>query len=442
MARHVKIVSIWVLILNLALTPVNAVYMGESAIGDQKVLTLAANKDSRNQFCSMAMLTDRIIVTAAHCMAAESSAGGKLRFDTSQIWVTQPGVDMSVDAISTRVKVSKVVLIPGYENFWDPGTNDRRTQRDDISFLFLDAPLVKDYSIQIATPTEIAQLKNSGGVITHYGYGLQEENKIDQRPYKLDLKVINVNDNNLDANKTIFTQEDGRALCPGDSGGPWYSDFNGVKKIVAVTVAAGGCRGNLNPRSATLGTLIAPYLQFMNEQWDKFLVEEELARKSQEVEAAAKKKIADDLALRILNAKKDGTYMQDSSACHARGVQAALQLNGTNGWVDYMPVEGWAEASNCDASHPVQPWNILLVSKPTELRWRIWNPGYWEAFTKAFIQNPPKVNQDPSLNNMTPTPKPTHTPTAKTSIVCVKGKLIKKITAVKPICPKGYTLKR
>ena len=29
----------------------------------------------------------------------------------------------------------------------------------------------------------------------------------------------------------------------------------------------------------------------------------------------------------------------------------------------------------------------------------------------------------------------------KTTITCVKGKLIKKVTAVKPVCPKGYKKK-
>jgi membrane protein involved in colicin uptake len=30
----------------------------------------------------------------------------------------------------------------------------------------------------------------------------------------------------------------------------------------------------------------------------------------------------------------------------------------------------------------------------------------------------------------------------KTTITCVKGKLTKKVTAVKPVCPKGYTKKK
>jgi hypothetical protein len=47
----------------------------------------------------------------------------------------------------------------------------------------------------------------------------------------------------------------------------------------------------------------------------------------------------------------------------------------------------------------------------------------------------------------TPTPTPTATATPKpspkkTTITCVKGKSTKKVTAVKPVCPSGYKVKK
>jgi len=42
---------------------------------------------------------------------------------------------------------------------------------------------------------------------------------------------------------------------------------------------------------------------------------------------------------------------------------------------------------------------------------------------------PPRVSASPS------------TQAKKTTITCVKGKLTKKVTAVKPICPSGYKKK-
>ena len=402
----------------------------------------------------MSMLTERIVVTAGHCMAAEASAGGMLRFSTEQLWVTQPGADMASDDLATRVKVSKVVLIPGYENYWEPAKNDRRTQRDDIAFIFLDAPLKAGYTIPIATAAEISQLKNSGALITHFGYGLQEQNKADQKPYKLSLRVLPNADPYLDAGKTIFTQEDGRALCPGDSGGPWYADFNGVTKIVAVTVAAGGCRGNLDPRGWTLGTLIHPYLDFMKAEWEKFLLEESSLKTAREQAAAAKIKAEEDLKRVIDTAKKDGTYIQDKSGCHARGVQAVLQIQSATGWVDFKPIEGWVDNPGCSATHPVQPWNIIESQSAIELRWRIWNPGSWEAFTKPFFFSP--VSKAAPTPTLAPTPVATPTPTVsaetksvvtpkptpKSTITCVKGKSKKKVVGTKPKCPTGYKIQK
>jgi len=42
---------------------------------------------------------------------------------------------------------------------------------------------------------------------------------------------------------------------------------------------------------------------------------------------------------------------------------------------------------------------------------------------------------------VTPTPTPKPTVTKKSTITCVKGKLTKKVTAVKPVCPSGYKKK-
>ena len=456
MKRWVSASALISLLISVLISPhASSVYKGESASGDIKVLTLAISKGIRAQFCSMSMLTERIVVTAGHCMAADASSGGKLRFDTEQIWVTQPGAEMLVDDIGSRVKVAKVVLVPGYENYWDPAKRDRRTQRDDIAFIFLDQPLKSGYTIPIASASEVSQLKASGGLITHFGYGLQEENKINHSPYKLTLRALSDGDSYLDANKTIFTREDGRALCPGDSGGPWYADFNGVTKILAVTVAAGGCRGNLDPRGATLGTLIHPYLDLMKAEWEKFLLEEVSLKKSREEAAAAKMKAEEESKKLIESARANGTYIQDNSGCHVRGVQAVLQIKSTTGWTNHKAINGWAENPGCPPTHPVQPWNIIEREPLLELRWRIWNPGAWEAFSQPFFHFPiPRTVPTPSPSAtpfLTPSPTPSATPSQlistpspkpKATITCVKGKTKKKIVGIKPKCPSGYRIQK
>jgi len=54
-----------------------------------------------------------------------------------------------------------------------------------------------------------------------------------------------------------------------------------------------------------------------------------------------------------------------------------------------------------------------------------------------------KLSQDAPAPVATPTPAPIVAPVtpAKTTITCIKGKISKLITAVKPVCPMGYQKK-
>lgn len=77
-----------------------------------------------------------------------------------------------------------------------------------------------------------------------------------------------------------------------------------------------------------------------------------------------------------------------------------------------------------------------------------------EASEREKAKPTPTPTSSPSASpTPTPTPTPTITPipsstptvivtaapvTKKTTITCVKGKLVKKVTALKPVCPKGY----
>jgi hypothetical protein len=69
------------------------------------------------------------------------------------------------------------------------------------------------------------------------------------------------------------------------------------------------------------------------------------------------------------------------------------------------------------------------------------------GFTFSTPQIKVKLSQEVSvpapIASPTPTPSAVAKPAAakKTSITCVKGKTIKKIIAVNPLCPKGYKKK-
>ena len=74
--------------------------------------------------------------------------------------------------------------------------------------------------------------------------------------------------------------------------------------------------------------------------------------------------------------------------------------------------------------------------------------GWMTLSAKGFTFSSPVIRIKLSQKQVAPSPQPSTTPKAAvnaptkiTSITCVKGKLIKKISGSKPVCPKGYKKK-
>lgn len=406
--------------------PAQAIYGGSEVTGTPYVLTLLTNKNARTSFCSMALLTDRIVVTAAHCIIKDQGAAPELRWNLSDIYVSQPGADVTKDDIESRVHVAKVVTRDDFINTWKPEINDRRTQINDIAFLFLEKPLIAQYSIPIATEAEITAAIARSELVTHYGYGLQTQTQQSHSPWMTQLPLRVGSDTHLDPSKVIYTREGPSAICPGDSGGPWYIDVNGVKKIAAVMVAASGCRGNPPYTGGTLGTRIYPYMAMAETQWNDFLANEKSI-------AAAEQAKSDQIELKRKEAISNGTYLE-AGGCHAQGINAELQIKNSSGaWVASSPTAGWvASASTCPTTHPVQPWTVVSVPNGANVRWRYWTSS-WDVAGDPFTWVNPKKNS-PQISS----PPPPPIVISKSTITCVKGAQRKKVTALKPKCPSGW----
>ena len=272
-----------VILLGISLPPAKAIEGGQQVLGTHLVLPmmvdLGIGKDAYGNLsnkpsfrCSASLITSQIILTAAHCVAKSDTSDGSLYVPTTNLKLFPPGVDFN--EINKAISVEKVVFTSGYANYWNPTTRDARTQKDDIAFLFISKPLtpeLADYKIEIANEEEINLIKQNGLIVKHYGYGLQKSGYGDGKPYTVDLVTnplgsARYGDAAAENSKTISTNETGvKAICPGDSGSPWYSDFNGKLKLVANTVGGSGCgNGSIN---GTLGTLIYPYLDLMQKEW-------------------------------------------------------------------------------------------------------------------------------------------------------------------------------
>jgi len=427
--------------------PAHAIFGGDSALGDSRIVALVSPRDNPRAACSAGLITNQIVVTAAHCLGNVGKTYVQQEYSPSDLWVAPPGVDLNVLDRNLNVQVLRVIISPGYNNTWDPERGISISQKDDIAFLFLASPLVSSYTIPIATASDVENIKKKRSMITHLGYGNEDVNSADGKPYSVSLQAYATGASRYKTiaveNKTIATQEIGTAaLCPGDSGSPWYTTINGVEKIVAITVSASGCRGAGSGAGGTMGTLIYPYMPMIQPEWAKFQTDlPGLLATAQATGASAV-----DYSLPLI---------QRSGGCDAY-VQATLQTFKNNKWKDFMPAQGWARVATCPASNPYQPWIRANLPDGTQIRWHIYSLGNWDFFTKPYAYtNTGEANSGVSssgnvvttpINQVAPTPtnkqKTTVVPKSMKSITCMKGKLSKVVKGIAPKCPTGYTKKK
>jgi len=427
--------------------PAHAIYGGDSALGDSRIVALVSPRDNPRAACSAGLITNQIVVTAAHCLGNVGKTYVQQEYSPSDLWVAPPGVDLNVLDRNLNVQVLRVIISPGYNNTWDPERGISISQKDDIAFLFLASPLVSSYTIPIATASDVENIKKKRSMITHLGYGNEDVNSADGKPYSVSLQAYATGASRYKTiaveNKTIATQEIGTAaLCPGDSGSPWYTTINGVEKIVAITVSASGCRGAGSGAGGTMGTLIYPYMPMIQPEWAKFQTDLPGFLATAQATGAS----AVDYSLPLI---------QRSGGCDAY-VQATLQTFKNNKWKDFMPAQGWARVATCPATNPYQPWIRANLPDGTQIRWHIYSLGNWDFFTKPYAYtNTGEANSGVStngnvvttpINQVAPTPtnkqKTTVVPKSMKSITCMKGKLSKVVKGIAPKCPTGYTKKK
>ena len=461
-----------------------AVFGGKEVIGSPLVVSLVNPQNSTLPGCSGALIAPQIVVSAAHCLGNNGKTYEDSRVFPTTIFVTMPGVHVGKDTFDSRVQVLMAVVNVGYTQIYDPSTKDFRGQFDDIAFYFLEKPLVSSYSVEVANLEEIEQIRNNKLLIDLYGYGLQKTGVQDGKPYMTSLEpypdMSRFTHTIFSPMRQISAEETGsKALCGGDSGGPWYVNLKGKTKILAVTTAASGCvYGNGEGNGGVLGALIAPNLHLIDENFPYFisnLKEIDLRAKNSE-SAKELERIASEqaeLEARLI-AQSKGTYLQNWEGCGNK-VSGYLQIRkaGTN-WEDFAPVSGWVMISECKSSGQFfRPWTDVLLPPEVEVRWRLFVQGSWEVFSSVMksdelieLQHAALVRKaadkaaadkaaadkaaadkaaaDKAAADKAAADKAAADKAAgpkKITIICKKGKFIKKITAVKPNCPKGFRKK-
>jgi hypothetical protein len=372
---------------------------GQDALGDERVVGIMFGQNSQRH-CSGALLAPRIVATSGHCVlridngvfSKEKHFNGELL--SSDLWVSAPGIDVPKGGTSNKAKVIAQFVPESYTDSMCEGT-DCNAGMSDVAILILDKEL-SNKTFRFATKEEILLMKNISTSVLAIGYGLKSEQ--DWQNSKSGLGQDGKPTKSEAVTRTNF-------CCAGKKVEQWSKDnpYGLVQTVLPRGVFHGGGDSG-SPLWIKIGT-----------EW---------------VYVGAAGAANGPVAGNVEATSPRWTDPFELSVVGATYFTIAGHQN------IYIDAEKYLSQRIIKESNDL---NDALAKAAVDLKAKQEAEANAAAELKAKQEAESKASADKLAAEKLAASKAASI--KKITITCVKGKLVKKVTAAKPVCPKGYKKK-